>query len=200
MAERGQRASPLGAMTDRLRAASSEGATLRECPFLAQINIRGAREDGVFLKGVETAIGVSLPLEANRVAVAGEVRALWLGPDEWLIVTAEDRREEINSRLAAALADGHVSVVDVSASRTTLELGGEAARAVLEKGCTLDLHPRAFGPGQCAGTVIAKMQIILEQVDDTPVYRLYVRSSFAEHMAHWLMDAMAEFGTDVAGS
>ena len=199
MAERQQRASPLGAMTEILRAASSEGATLCERPFVTQINVRGAPEDDVFLKGVETAVGAPLPLEPNRAAVADEMRALWLGPDEWLVVAADGRGDELNGRLVAALAGRHVSVVDVSASRTVLELAGERARDVLEKGCTLDLHPRAFGPGQCAGTVIAKMQIILEQVDDTPAYRLYVRSSFAEHMAHWLMEAMAEFGTDGAG-
>jgi sarcosine oxidase subunit gamma len=33
-------------------------------------------------------------------------------------------------------------VVDLSANRTTFELTGPQGRAVLEKGCSLDLHPR----------------------------------------------------------
>ena len=54
--------------------------------------------------------------------------------------------------LAAGLDGDPGSVVDVSANRTTLELSGPPAREVLEKGCPLDLHPRAFGPGRAVST------------------------------------------------
>jgi sarcosine oxidase subunit gamma len=84
------------------------------------------------------------------------------------------------------------SVVDVSAARTTLELAGPRARDVLEHGCALDLHPRAFGPGQCAQTLLAKANVVLHQVDDAPTYRLLVRPSFARYLVAWLLDAMTE--------
>lgn len=193
MAESTPRSSPLGEMADELRAASSDGVTLRELPFLTQVNVRGAAEDGGFGKAIEAVAGIPLPLTPNTVTTGRNNRALWLGPDEWLIVAPDGRSADLSVRLEAALAGRHVSVVDVGASRTVLELGGSRAREVLEKGCTLDLHPRAFASGRCAGTIMAKIQLILEQTDDTPVYRLYVRSSYAGHMAEWLIDAMAEF-------
>ena len=64
---------------------------------------------------------------------------------------------------------------------------------MLAKGCALDLHPRAFVPGRCAQTLLARAQVILEQLDDEPAYRLLVRGSFAGYVATWLLDAMEEF-------
>ena len=86
------------------------------------------------------------------------------------------------------------SVVDVSANLTTLELSGPAAREVLEKGCPLDLHPRAFGPGRAVSTTVGPIPVLLWQLDDSPTYRLLPRSSFADYLARWLIDAMSEYG------
>lgn len=194
MVEIETRVSPLAALGETMHAASSAGgATLCELPFLSQLSIRGSSDDTDFLHRVEAAIGLPLPIEPTSVAVSGDVRALWLGPDEWLIVGPDAGRAGLLSRLAAGLSGKHASVADVSASRTVLDLTGPSSRATLEKGCHLDLHPRSFGARRCAGTIMARTQVLLEQTDDAPAYRLYVRSSFARHLAYWLMDAMAEF-------
>ena len=82
----------------------------------------------------------------------------------------------------------------MSANRTVLELAGPRAREVLTKGCSLDLHPRAFGPGRCAQTALARTQVILEAAPrphGLPASPL-VRRSFAAYLAAWLLDATAE--------
>ena len=89
-------------------------------------------------------------------------------------------------------------MVDVSANRTLLELEGPMAREVLMKGCSLDLHPRRFGPGRCAQTALARVQVILWQMTDEPCYRILVRCSFAPYLAAWLVDAMAEYQAESA--
>ena len=66
------------------------------------------------------------------------------------------------------------------------------ARVVLAKGCPLDLHGSAFKPPQSAQTLLAKSQVILQCVDARPVFRLFVRLSFANYIAEWLLDAAAE--------
>jgi sarcosine oxidase subunit alpha len=165
-----RRHSPLEHLADALAAASGPTVQLREVPFLPQFNLRAGHQD---LDRIAAALGHPLPLQPNTVTGA----ALWLGPDEWLIV---------GTRPA-------LDVVDVSANRTTIELSGAKARDVLMKGCSLDLHPRAFGPGRCAQTALARAAIILHQTTDEPAYRILVRSSFAEYLAEWLMDAAAEF-------
>lgn len=175
------------------RVLAAEGVSLRELPFLAQINLRG-RPDKRFTVLIEATLGCPLPLLPNTVREGNSLSVLWLGPDEWLVVGPADTEWQIEGVLNDALAGVHASVVDVSASRTVLELSGPKAREVLAKGCALDLHPRSFGPGRCAQTLLAKAQIILRQTADDPVYQLFVRSSFARYLAAWLDDAMMDLG------
>ena len=75
----------------------------------------------------------------------------------------------------------------------TLALSGPRAREVLMKGCRLDLHPRAFKPGGCMQTALARAQAILHRTDDAPTYEITVRNSFSVYLATWLLDAMAEY-------
>ncbi|WP_262059595.1 sarcosine oxidase subunit gamma [Streptomyces sp. STR69] len=190
------RRSPLAGAAGRLAAAtrSSGGAVrLAELPFLAQVNVRldakGAAADAVGL-----ALGLSLPLEPNTVVRAGELTALWLGPDEWLVVGPPDTQREVESRIRAASGDEHVAVTDVSAQRTTLLVSGARARDLLAHGCPLDLHPRAFGAGRCAQTSVARTQVVLVARDEPGAgFWVLVRSSFAGYLTDWLLDAAAEY-------
>lgn len=176
-----------------MEAESSKSVFVAEIPFLAQINLRCDATDPSVGTAVRAALGMNLPVRPNTAAGNGERPILWLGPNEWLIVDRDGTQDEILRRLSERLAPYHRSIVDVSASRTAIALSGRAARDVLAKGCTLDLHPRAFAPGHCAQTLLAKAQVILHQVDDAPSYRLFVRSSFAQYLATWMLDAMREF-------
>jgi sarcosine oxidase subunit gamma len=186
------RRSPLGHLADVLAAGSAEASVmLHEVPFLAQVNVR-VEPGGAAAARIAAALGVPLPAEPGTVATAGSRAVLWLGPDEWLVVGPEGDAAAIERLLRTALGDDRGSVVDVSANRTTLELSGPSARDVLEKGCSLDLHPRSFQPGRCAQTLLARSQVILWQTTESS-YRLLVRGSFAEYVAEWLLDAMTEF-------
>ena len=190
------RRSPLAGAAGRLAAAtrSSGGAVrLAELPFLAQVNVRldakGAAADAVGL-----ALGLSLPLEPDTVVRAGESRALWLGPDEWLVVGPPDTQRDLEDRIRAASGDEHVALTDVSAQRTTLLVSGARARDLLAHGCPLDLHPRAFGAGRCAQTTVARTQVVLVARDEPGAgFWVLVRSSFAGYLTDWLLDAAAEY-------
>jgi sarcosine oxidase subunit gamma len=75
---------------------------------------------------------------------------------------------------------------------------GPRARDVLQKGVLIDLHPGAFKAGDVAVTPVAHIGTHLWQADDTPAYEIAVFRSFAEAFRHWLEEAGAEFGVDVA--
>lgn len=186
-----------GAALARGTVAGPRGVTLREIAHLAQITLRGDPGDADFAGAVRSALGFDLPPKANTVAASGDVSALWLGPDEWLVVGAPDSENDTTARLNAALKGQHASVVDVTANRTALELSGPSARAVLEKACGLDLRPREFKPGQCAQTNLARTVGILE-LHQGGAWRIYVRNSFALYLADWLLDAMAEYAVEAA--
>jgi sarcosine oxidase, subunit gamma len=153
--------------------ALSEG--IHELPFLAQVAIRTQTP------------GSDLPTEPNTVAGDASRAALWLGPDEWLVVGPPGSEMEFEAEFRATGA----TVVDVSANRTTLELRGPRFRELLEFGCPIDLHPRVFGPGRCAQTLLARANVLIWYVadDPDPLYRLLVRPSFAAYVAAWLADA-----------
>jgi sarcosine oxidase, subunit gamma len=152
--------------------------------YLPQLNVRCS---GAVAARVGTALGVGLPVMPNTVATNGQRSALWLGPDEWLIV--DEGRPASEADVRAAFVPEWGSVVDVSANRVIFEVEGPAARELLARGCSLDLHPRVFGPGQCAQTLLARAAVIVWQTDAAPTYRILVRASFADHITRWLADA-----------
>ncbi|WP_217551973.1 sarcosine oxidase subunit gamma [Streptomyces sp. GbtcB6] len=187
--------SPLADAAPRLAAVtrSSKGALrLAELPFLAQVNVRlDAKSPAA--DAVALALGLQLPLEPDTVVHAGEVTAVWLGPDEWLVVGRPGTERDLESRIRTAAGDEPVAVTDVSAQRTTLLVGGPRARDLLAHGCALDLHPRAFGPGRCAQTTLARAQVVLVARDETRAgFWVLVRSSFAGYLVDWLLDAAVE--------
>ena len=163
---------------------------LRELPFLTQVDVRLDPDDEPARTAVESMVG-ALPLAPNTVNGGPDAAVLWLGPDEWLIVEPTEGAQTLETQLVSATDGLDVAVVDVSANRTTLELSGPDARSILEAGCPLDLDPRAFNPGRCAQTLLARANVILWQTTDEPdpVYRLLVRPSFAAYVAAWIADA-----------
>ena len=176
------------------------GVELIDRAFLGHLNLRGDPTDQGFLNASEGVLGFGLPLEPNTVAENGDLAALWLGPDEWLVLTPPDRQTGLAQDLRDALGDLHSAVTDVTGGQTVVNLRGTRVRDVLAKGCTLDLHPRAFAPGRCAQTLVAKAMVTVRQLDDSPSFDLIVRRSFADYLAHWLEDAAQEYGLAVNGN
>lgn len=194
----------LGAVVDA-ETATGAGVTLSETPFRGQINIRGDINDATFAGGVKKATRLELPTVANTVSgKPGTTRIFWLGPDEWMVVTKPGGGERMFKALWKNLKiDGlHASVVDTSDARTTISVSGSDARAVMAKLCSLDLHPREFGPGQCAQTVVGKVGVMMTQTAETKsggaTYELYMLRSFSTYLWKRLEDAATEYGLEIA--
>ncbi len=192
-----RRRSPLHRLTAELTAGSSDGAALREVPFLTQIGLR-ARPGSASARALESALGGPLPSGVGVVtALPADRHVLWLGPDEFLAIAPDESGGgpdpmRLTADLAHALGDLPGQVVDLSANRTTLQLSGPHARDVLQKSCRLDLHPRVFLPGRAVSTLLEGVGIILWRVDEQ-TWRVMPRSSFAIHVARWLLDGMREY-------
>ena len=174
--------------------AEDAAVVISERPFLGHLNLRGDPEDAGFTSAAASVLGLALPTEPNTAAVNGEMLALWLGPDEWLVVTPPSAQTRLLETFEVALDGKHAAVTDVTGGQTVITLSGPRARDVLAKGCPLDLHPAVFRPGHCAQTLVAKANVTIRCVDDSPAFELIVRRSFAEYMALWLHDAAQEYG------
>jgi len=196
MADTIARFSPLSAAAGRLAAATrASGGALRlaELPFLTQIDLRLA-PGGPAAEAAGLALGAPLPPEPCTAVRTGDLAVLWLGPDQWLVVGPPGAQEDLEARLRKAAGEAHVSVTDVSAQRTTLLVSGPRARDLLAHGCSLDLHPRAFTPGRCAQTALARAQVVLVAREEVRAgFWVLVRSSFAGYLADWLLDAATEY-------
>lgn len=137
------------------------GVRLREVALPATVTVRGEP-----------------PVAANATGPVDGGLAVWLGPDEWLVLGATEADY--------AHAD---AVVDVSASRVCFELAGADAAAVLARGCSLDLD--ALVPGRCAQTLLARVDVLLLRPEET-TWRVLVRPSYAGYVRAWLEDALRE--------
>ncbi|HJQ05336.1 MAG TPA: sarcosine oxidase subunit gamma family protein [Nocardioides sp.] len=193
------RRSPLGAMAREMMDKSITGprnVRASEARYATMISVRVAPVSAA-AGALGDVLGTGLPARSGEVTAHGPHSVLWLGPDEWLVVSDMSADLLLPELRAAAVAagDGSPAIVDVSANRTVIELSGVAARSVLEKGCPTDLHPRAFGPGTAITTTLARVPLLLWQVGPT-TYRLLPRASFAQYVGAWLLDAMQEFGSD----
>jgi sarcosine oxidase subunit gamma len=191
------RISPARQLAEEFAAGSLAGTVeISEVPFLTMVGLRAdaGSDAATRLAGVTG----GLPDGSGSVVTNGDTSVLWLGPSEFLVVAPTEAHESLGGDLIPALRDAlggdAGQVVDLSANRTTFELTGPRARAVLEKGNSLDLHPRVFKAGTASSTEIANIPAILWKTGDES-FRIFPRASFAEFLGRWLLDAMREYAS-----
>jgi sarcosine oxidase, subunit gamma len=153
------------------------------------------RCDAVVAEAAGAALGLVLPKTVNRASLGDGCRAIRLGPDEYLLLMAEERVEATGRNLGAALADRHHALVDISARLVALAIAGEAARDTLAAACPLDLHSRAFGPDQATRSLFGKAEIILDCLAPER-FRLLTNRSFAPYVRRLLAEVGREFGSE----
>ena len=168
--------------------AARQGVTFQSAPWLAE---RGPLTRFIFRGGSAAqaaagrAFGVSLPTTACRAASAGQRHALWLGPDEFLLLAPEGAEGAIAAEIGAALGAEPHSLVDVSHRQVAFEIVGAHAEWLLEAQCPLPLHVDAFPVGMCTRTVFAKAEIVLWRTAPD-VFHVEVWRSFSRYVVELL--------------
>ena len=109
-----------------------------------------------------TVWGAGFSEEACR-AIVGDSRAtLWLGPDEYLLLGADEAAQDSAAQaLEHALDDIPHALVNVGHRQFALEVSGPHAATILSGGCPLDLDIGEFPVGMCTRTLFAKADIVL---------------------------------------
>lgn len=154
-----------------------------EAPSCIRLLLRG---DASVAAQAGAAFGVALPLVPCRAAEAGARAALWLGPDEWLLLAPFGEAAEAG--LAEALSGTAHSLVDVSDGFAALVLRGAMAAQVLSAGCPLDLHDTAFPVGMATRTVLGRAGITLWR-RGAQEWRVETGRSLAAHTGAFLAEA-----------
>jgi sarcosine oxidase, subunit gamma len=155
----------------------------------ARFILRGAPP---VLDAASAAFEVPLSQIACRAVIRGQRAALWLGPDEQLLLAPESQAMQLRASLREALGDSPYALVDVSHRQVGLVVSGSNVGSVLNAGCPLDLDPEAFPIGMCTRTVLAKSEIILWRTG-TQHFHLEVWRSFSAYVCGFLREAALEF-------
>ncbi len=145
----------------------------------------------VAIEKAEAAFALVLPQTSCRATTAGGRAALWLGPDEWLLLAPEADASEI-ARRGTALAGVPHSLVDIGHGWTGLEIEGPQAAAVLNHGCPLDLSRAAFPVNMCTRTILGKAQIVLWRTAED-AFRIEMGRSFGAYVWSFLEEARREY-------
>lgn len=161
------------------------GARVTFAPLAARFILRGG--DGVRARA-GAKFGIVPPTRPCSTAQAGGRGAIWLGPDEWLLIADSEDPRDIADALACALSSEPHSLVDVSHRQVGLSLTGGGSRRLLSAGCPLDLRSKAFPPGRAMRTVFAKAEIVVwRQAEER--FRIEVWRSFADYVLALLSEA-----------
>ncbi|MBS0580867.1 MAG: sarcosine oxidase subunit gamma [Proteobacteria bacterium] len=145
------------------------------------------RGDAAARAAAESALGVPVPQQACRAGTDGARAALWLGPDEWLLV-APAADQEAQGALEHALGGLAHSLVEVSHRQLGLLVSGPEAERLLNAGCPLDLDIGPFPVGMCTRTMLSKAEVVLWRTG-TQEFRLEVWRSFAPYVTAYLAEA-----------
>lgn len=103
--------------------------------------------------------------------------ALWLGPDELLLI---DERPGSARVVPRNLGTAH-SWVDVSARHVALDLEGPDVVSQLSATCPLNLEDDAFPVDACTRTVLAKCEIVLWRTAEDR-FRLEIGRSYLSYI------------------
>ncbi len=161
---------------------------------LATIILRTGQLEAL-VRRIHEDYGIELPRGSVR-ASAREAAFLGLGPDSWLA-----SREHGGNGFAVSLrarVGPMASVSDQSDGYAVLRLSGSKVRDALAKLIPIDLHPRAFRPGDAASTVASHIGVTLWRLDDAPdessIFEVAMFRSLAADFWHALAESAAEFG------
>lgn len=175
------------------------GGTVRigERPFVGKFILRA--EPSEVMERLRQALGLGLPFDPLTSATTGETSLLWMGPDEWMLVTAPGEGHDHATTVREALAGTHHQLVDVSDYYTIIEVAGRTARELLMKLTTLDLHPRAFRAGMVTGSLFGRANALIWQTagdasEEGPAFSLFIRWSMADYLWCAIASAGREWG------
>ena len=144
------------------------------------ITLRGDLRDKTIVKAVQDVFGVTLP-GTRETMLASNMGALWMSPDEALLLCPYEEAQQRGNELAAKLSDAHALVVNVSDARAVFQLKGRALREVIAKLAPVDMSPDAFQPGMVRRTRMAQVAAAF-WMDDTNTARVVCFRSVAAYV------------------
>ncbi|RWP58427.1 sarcosine oxidase subunit gamma [Mesorhizobium sp.] len=163
---------------------SVTGVTLAVLPPAQRISLRAPDAS---VAALSKALGVELPRKPKTSAAKAGRTALWLGPDEWLVI------DEMGKDPLADCAEVTVlhSAVGISHCNVAISVIGPAAAATINSGCPQDLSLDVFPVGAASRTILGKAEIVLLRTA-TDAFRVECWRSFSDYVFTFLSEAAGD--------
>ena len=168
------------------------GLSIREISPIMKLNLRGKKRE--FFTTVGKNLNMILPTEANTSTTSDKLTAIWLSPDEWMIVSNELVNKDTNKYELYEILFNSISktnlgaVIDVTDQFVQLELKGKNIYKIFSAGCPFNFNEFKEKIGSTTQTVLNHIDVILHHKEEN-VVNLFVRRSFAEHLWSWIEDS-----------
>ena len=169
------------------------GLVISEMTHIGKLNIRC---DDNFHKTLSKIVGLETKLASNRSSSTSSRHALWLAPDEILLLSEAGTEQSLAKQIDDSAGKHHISVNDITDALTALRLTGPYVRHVLAKGCGIDLHKDHFRAGDCAQTTYSHAAVTILALSDEDMI-LLCRTSFTNYTVAYLCDAALEYGFEL---
>ena len=163
---------------------SVTGVTLAVLPPAQRISLRAPDAS---VAALSKALGVGLPRKPKTSAAKAGRTALWLGPDEWLVI------DEVGKDPLADCAELTVlhSAVGISHRNVAISVIGPAAVATINSGCPQDLSLDVFPVGAASRTILGKAEIVLLRTA-ADAFRVECWRSFSDYVFAFLSEAAGD--------
>mgnify|MGYP002279705965 CR=1 FL=1 len=182
-----QRRGPLDGCT-----LAGPGVTVSALPTMQAFNLRGDPGRHTIDAALNDHLGISRPITPNTQQSGRRGTILWLGPDEWLVLPAEDAPIPEAELVAALHGECRLCAVGDGLARVCVE--GPHARWLVSAGCPLDPHNPGLAAGGCAQTRLAQASVLITP-DGLDRLVIHVRRSMAEYLWSWFNAAVARLET-----
>ncbi len=163
------------------RRSAQPQSTVAVAPPASRLSLR---VPGKSVAAVSKALGVDLPSKPKSSRSSNGRHALWLGPDEWLVV--DETGADLFAQLGS-VSDFH-SAVDVSHRNVGFVVSGAGAAMTINAGCPQNLSLAAFPVGAVSRTILHKIEIVLYRTGEAE-FRVECWRSFADYAFNYLGEA-----------
>ena len=166
--------------------------SIREVSPIMKLNLRGKKRE--FFTAVGKHLDMILPTEVNTSSSSSKLTAIWLSPDEWMVVSNELIEKNTNSydleeSLYNSISKTNLgAVIDVTDQFVMLELKGSKIYELFSSGSPYNFNDFRKKKGSTTQTLLNNIDVIIQNRGENLV-NLFVRRSFSEHLFSWINDS-----------
>ena len=165
---------------------------MKEIKPVMKLIIRGKTKN--FITAIGKNLNMILPTEANTSTSGETLTALWLSPDEWMLVSNKKVSEDTNTYVIEDNLINNISkaklgaIIDVSDQFVMINIKGNKVFDLFATGSPFNFNEFMNKKGSVVQTILSHIDVIIHLTEINDV-NLCVRRSFSQHLYSWMSDS-----------